>query len=167
VEEQEKVSGIKFRDFLQYLFYALLGSILIVSIPYNLALFTNIFILVVVFVFSQVMHEGGHYLSHWLNKRNPNVEFNSVGLPSKVFASDTIERPFTSWELTRASVFGIVAGVIPLNIYFLIIGNFFGLLILQVFYIHASRFDIMDVRNSIRAYLHNIYIDSKSSKEGL
>jgi hypothetical protein len=166
MNEQKKVSGTS-RDFLQFLFYALFGAMLVVSIPYNLAMFTNIFILIVVFVLSQIMHEGGHYLSHWMNKRNPKATFNRVGLPVMVSAFDNEEKPFASWELTRASVFGIVAGVIPLNFYFYGTGNFFGVLVLQVFYIYASRFDIMDVRNSVRDYLHNFYIDSKRSKEGL
>jgi len=61
MNEQKKISGkpklidgLIPRDFLQYLFFVLLGTMLIVSIPYNLEVFTNIFILIVVFAVSQI-----------------------------------------------------------------------------------------------------------------
>lgn len=167
MDEQKKVLRMQAKDFLQYIFYAFLFSMIIVTGFFNISLFINLFLILVVFANSQILHEGGHYFSHWINKRNPVVEYNKFRFPVCVRSSDTISRPFTSWELTRASLFGIILGVIPINFYFFITHNIFGYLILQGFYIYASRFDIMDVRNHVLEYLHNLYIDSKHNKEGL
>lgn len=128
----------------------------------NVSLLLPLVIIIIVYVIAQIAHEYGHYLSHWLNNRNPRIYYNKLKLPIQVSAFDTKESPFTFGELTRASLFGVLAGAIVIDIYFYLSHNLFNTAIINVFYIYASRFDIMDIRE----YLRNIFISLEHNKKG-
>jgi hypothetical protein len=150
----KKILDEKSKSFLQYFLLVILISFIIISNPINFNFIVFGISIILVFIIAQVCHEYGHYFAHCANKRNPVIKYNRLKLPIQVSAYDTTERPFTINELFFVSVCGIIAGVIPIDIYFYLTHNFIGFMILQIFYIYASRFDIMDIKNYFISYLY-------------
>lgn len=62
-----------------------------------------------VMIIAQFFHEAGHFIVHYRNGYNPVFSYSSV----KTFANN-----FDSFKLDSATFAGIVAGLVPLVIYF-------------------------------------------------
>ncbi len=120
--------------------------------------FLPIAIVIITFAVSQIIHEYGHWISHMLNNRKTQIIYNKW-LPVEIKAWDTKEKPFTKTELKRASYLGIIAGLIPIWTYGLIVHNMFYLLTLDLFYLYASRFDLVDILGD------KLYIFRKRNKD--
>ena len=66
-------------------------------------------------VIAQYFHEAGHYAVHKLNGYNPKIGFNRFGIPNRIYFGFN---KLDSFKLDSATFVGIIAGLIPLFIYF-------------------------------------------------
>lgn len=114
---------------------------------FNFIFFVNGIIIISVFIIAQMFHEWGHYLSHYLNNRNPTIQYNKLKLPIQVTATDSKEKPFSKKELAVASFFGVFAGTLPIDVYIYLSHNLLNVFLIEVFYIYGSRLDIIDIKN--------------------